>query len=147
MVETLAESGFGRYEISNFAKESYQSKHNLKYWKCHDYIGIGAAAHSCYNGKRYFNVDNAKRYIDGKGRARGTEFDPTPEEFIFLGLRLTDGVSIRDFEERFTANPYDMFGDKIHDLVEKGQLKEGRGRIFIPSELMFVSNAIMCEFV
>jgi len=146
-VEILAENGFERYEISNFAKKGYQSQHNLKYWKCFDYIGVGAAAHSCFDGKRYFNVESVKNYTSGKGRARGCELEPTPEEFIFLGLRLTEGVSIREFEERFTVNLYDYAGEKIEKLVAKGLLKEGRGRIFIPPELMFVSNAIMCEFV
>jgi len=147
MAEMLADSGFERYEISNFAKEGYKSKHNIKYWKCDDYIGVGSAAHSCYDGKRYFNIDSVKRYIAGKGRARGIELEPTMEEFIFLGLRLTDGINLAEFEERFTVNLYDMFGDKIAELVQKGLLSEGRGRIFIPPELMFVSNSIMCEFV
>ncbi|MCL2838772.1 MAG: radical SAM family heme chaperone HemW [Oscillospiraceae bacterium] len=147
MVEYLAEQGFERYEISNFAKPGYQSKHNLKYWKCRDYIGVGAAAHSCFDGKRYFNLENVKRYISGKGRARGTVLEPTPEEFIFLGLRLTEGVSAAEFAEKFKVNLYDYVGDKIRDLAEKGLLREERGRISIPPELMFVSNSIMCEFI
>jgi len=145
MVEFLEKKGFMRYEISNFAKIGYESRHNLKYWQCLDYIGIGAAAHSCFCGKRYSNVEDVGDYIAGGARCAAGEF--MSEEFVFLGLRTTNGIDIDEFERRFGMTVFDKFGEKIAELKARKLLCEEGGRLFIPQKLMFVSNSIMYEFV
>ncbi len=92
--ELLENAGFGRYEISNFAKAGYESRHNLKYWRCEEYLGIGAAAHSYYNGKRFAVPRDLNVFIhDEVQQTIFTDESPDErEERIMLGLRLCEGI-------------------------------------------------------
>lgn len=110
--EELERSGYNHYEISNFAKKGYESKHNLNCWKQEEYIGIGLAAHSYVGGIRYSNTENLNKYINtfklGKNikdiitiHEKQSE-DDKQKEYMILGLRKTEGVKISDFKNKFT---------------------------------------------
>ena len=93
-VEQLNAAGFAQYEISNFAKPGFESRHNCKYWHCEPYLGIGPSAHSCWNGKRFFVPSSAASFLEQPVQTVETE-DGAPctlEERLMLGLRLTEGV-------------------------------------------------------
>ena len=95
MCRLLEEKGFLQYEISNFAKPSFESRHNLRYWRCEEYLGFGPHAHSYFDGKRYFENCNVSQFIksDGKSEITYTETDvDKAEEYIMLSLRLTEGL-------------------------------------------------------
>lgn len=101
MVNKLSEKGFMQYEISNFSKKGYESRHNLKYWHCEEYIGFGPMAHSFYGGKRYFNAESLDEYILFTLKKTITDHSPGNEdEKIMLSLRLTEGLKLSDFPER-----------------------------------------------
>lgn len=153
-VELLADAGFCRYEISNFAIPGYESRHNLKYWLCNDYIGIGAGAYSCYKGQRYSNPYSTDKYISlamsntlpKENLADLSEFDKM-SEFIYLGLRLKNGISEDEFLNRFKKKITDVFSEELEKNYRRGTLINSDGRIFIPDEYMYVSSAIMSDFV
>lgn len=134
MVSRLRENGFYQYEVSNFAKNGYESRHNVRYWKCLDYIGIGPSAHSCYNGKRFAVNSDLQGFIDSP--VQQTEItDESPcgfEEYAMLRLRLVEGYNLNDFPDRkneivkkipplLNAEYITYDGEKIA-LTEKGFL-------------------------
>lgn len=153
-VEHLADAGFCRYEISNFAIPGYESRHNLKYWQCNDYIGMGAGACSCYNGQRYSNPYSTEEYISlalsntlpKENLLDLSEFDKM-SEFVYLGLRLKNGIYEDEFFNRFNRNITDVFSEELKKNYCRGTLINKDGRIFIPDEYMYVSSAIMSDFV
>lgn len=135
----LKKSGLEQYEISNYAKKGKECKHNIKYWECEEYIGLGCAAHSYYKGARYRNTSNLCEYIASKGRKE----DYTPldreamiEERIMLGLRMNRGVDIKRFEKDFGVDFLKEYGDKLKKLssfteFDGESLKlNGKGRDF-----------------
>lgn len=114
--KVLEKNGYIHYEISNFAKSSYESRHNLNCWKQKPYLGFGVATHSYYNKTRYSNVANIKQYIDAeKGfmHAHNTKIihekqtkQDEQKEYMMLGLRRIEGVSISDFKNKFVRKSY-----------------------------------------
>lgn len=98
--QELEKFGFSQYEISNFAKKGFASRHNLNYWLGGEYLGIGASAHSYWNGKRFFQPPDTEGFL----RGRTAEFEGEgggEEEYIMLRLRLTEGLSYEEFEKKF----------------------------------------------
>lgn len=96
---------FAQYEISNFAKPGFESRHNCKYWHCEPYLGIGPSAHSCWNGKRFFVPSSAASFLEQPVQTVETE-DGAPctlEERLMLGLRLTEGVPAAWLAEKKAA--------------------------------------------
>lgn len=122
-VRTLRELGFKQYEISNFAKDGCESRHNLKYWRLVPYLGIGKTAHSFWNGKRFFYDKNFRLIPDGEG---GSD-----EEKIMLGLRLNEGIN-----KALVKKQYQHF-------VNMGLMTETKNRIALTPEGMLVSNIII----
>lgn len=113
--ETLEKNGFFRYEISNYAKQGKESKHNTRYWKDYEYIGIGAGAHSYNNGKRYNNVCDIKKYINGTERKENITVISQKErnlELFMLGLRLKEGIIYNG-----------EYPHKVNPLIKKGLLE------------------------
>ncbi len=148
--DKLAKHGFYRYEISNFAKNGFASRHNLKYWDCVEYIGCGAAAHSYFEGVRYCHtVDLAAYMKNPMEQQEKTQILPEDAmcEFMMLGLRKTDGVSKTVFQKRFGIALCDRFGEVIEKYKEKGLLEEREDRIFFTEQGIYVSNTVLCEFV
>lgn len=145
---SLKEHGFLQYEISNFAKKGYECKHNLKYWDCDEYIGLGTAAHSYYCGSRYFNTEALDCYLDGNKRSyeRLTDEDKI-KEFVIMGFRKTEGISKKKFFERFHLNFHEIYGTQTQKFKNMKLMEENEEFIRLSHEGISVSNAILCEFV
>lgn len=146
----LESKGFYRYEISNYAKTGYESKHNMLYWTCGEYIGLGVAAHSYIDGERYSNTTDINRYISGSfangERERLTKNDMMGE-FMMLGLRMTRGVSCDEFLKRFGCGIEKIFGSSIKKHTAAGLL-EYDGRVCRLTERGFdLANTVMCDFI
>ena len=126
----LASNGYRRYEISNYAREGFECRHNCGYWTGHDYLGLGLGASSCLGGERFRNPDQMEEYRKAVKRMCADHADPgsllamrcgreilTPEdrmeEFMFLGLRMADGVSENEFERRFGVPLQEVFSDVL----------------------------------
>ncbi len=102
LVSRLGEYGFAQYEISNFARPGFESRHNMNYWRCGEYLGVGAAAHSFLNGRRFYYPRDIDSFIAGGAPADDGE-GGTPEEFVMLALRTARGLRYDDYEAYFGA--------------------------------------------
>ena len=126
LMEEMEKHGFNQYEISNFSKPGFESRHNLTYWNNEYYYGFGAGAHSYLNGVRRSNTGPLKRYMDqiNSGELPVIDEHQTTkaeqmEEEMFLGLRKTAGVSVPPFIEKFGVDPQQLFEKEITDLTNK----------------------------
>ena len=154
MMEGLKNLGFERYEISNFAKDSSYSRHNLKYWHYVDYLGFGAGAHSFYDGIRRSNNRNVMPYIQAVDRYTMPTIDTETitverarEDFCFLALRTKWGLDEHKFEERFGVSVHNLFGNILEDLVTKGLLEYQNGSYHLSSEGAKHGNYVFSQFI
>ena len=146
----LEESGFRRYEISNFARPGKMCLHNLKYWNCDEYLGFGPAAYSDFGGDRFGNSRDLAAYIEGVSIECDRETPTRSQrmnEYVMLRMRLSEGVSATEFQRRFGCDFEDAFGKRLaayerHGLVERG----GDGWHFT-RQGFYVSNAILSEIL
>ena len=113
--EFLAQNCYKQYEISNFAKQGFECRHNLVYWQGGDYKGFGLGAASLINSHRLKNTENIREYINGTAVTEDIFLDKEDKmkEFVILGLRCTDGISKAEFKNRFDADIYVVFGEAI----------------------------------
>ena len=153
-VDYLAEKGYEQYEISNFAKKGKQSRHNRIYWQAEEYLGMGLGAHSYMDGERFHNRYDLQEYIDAEGEVSLLKEDVeviTEEdalaEFMFLGLRLTEGVSFARFRERFGQEMKNIYGRQIEELVKDGLLKEDEIGIRLTVRGVDISNVVFEKFL
>ncbi len=143
-VRLLEAAGFKQYEISNFSREGYHSRHNLKYWNCEEYIGIGPSAHSYYNGRRYYVPESLESFCaDPVQQKIYEEYQAgTDEEKIMLGLRLNEGIYPDD---------YPTLKQKILRKAEKycthGLAVFKDGRLCLTPEGFLVSNSIISDII
>ena len=144
MMEGLKNQGFERYEISNFAKDSSYSRHNLKYWHYVDYLGFGAGAHSFYEGIRRSNNRNVMPYIQAVDRYT---VERAQEDFCFLALRTKWGLDEQKFEDRFGVSVHNLFGNILEDLVTKGLLEYQNGSYHLSSEGAKHGNYVFSQFI
>lgn len=130
--QTLEQNNYIHYEISNFAKKGYESKHNLDCWNQKEYIGFGIAAHSYTNGIRYSNIENIEQYIKNYDEDKTEEnlvfhekqdMEAMQKEYMLLGLRKIDGVSIQEFKIKFVANPVFLYHSELEKLVNEELLE------------------------
>lgn len=154
MTEILKENGYARYEISNFAKKGYESRHNTGYWKRKDYVGFGAGAYSCLGGKRYGNIADLKLYCNEVAEGRSVRIDEvtlTKEdamcEFCFLGLRMEQGIDCLKFKQIFDVEITDVFPKVIENHQKQGTLIMEGSILRIAEPWFFVSNSILADFV
>ena len=152
--QILREYGFEQYEISNYAKKGMECRHNIGYWIRQDYLGFGLGASSLYGKERFTNTRDMKIYLaDSRNPEKIREKEPilTREdemaEFMFLGLRMTDGISKADFEQRFGCVIESVYGGVLRKYKSMGLLLEGDGRIFLSRKGIHVSNVVMAEFL
>ena len=148
--EILKKKGYERYEISNFAKPQKRSRHNLKYWNTNEYIGIGAAAHSCYNNKRFSNSEDIYEYINNPIEPKEVmelSVDDRIGEYIIMSLRTADGVDTKEFKMCFNKDFDVVYGSLIAKYTKLKMLRKTCTGYALTEEGMDVSNRIMCEFV
>ena len=150
----LKESGFKRYEISNYAKLGYESKHNLKYWNQEEYLGFGAGASSFLNSTRYTNIKDTKKYIENikRGISNCIEIEEMDlkdlmHEYVILKLRLRDGVNLKSFKSKFKVDFYSTFKEKIDKLVNDGLLIKKKDNIYLSSRGEDLANIVWQEFI
>jgi oxygen-independent coproporphyrinogen-3 oxidase len=147
--ELLAEAGYRKYEISNFAKTGRESRHNLRYWQGKDYLGFGVAAHSCFRGVRFGNSRDLSAFLRGEDvteeRVALTEADRL-SEFVMLRLRLAEGIDGRELLQRFGVGREALF-PTLPRLVEGGWLWERDGRFGFTEAGFFISNALLAELL
>ncbi len=174
MKNFLELKGYKHYEISNFAKPGFESKHNMNCWEQKQYVGFGVAAHSYVNGVRYANTSDLKEYlnVDNKKSVENdmkNDFEVNFEnkngfatiktieeiqnkldmekEFMMLGLRKLDGVSISKFEQKFGENPIYLFRNELQKLVEEELIEIDLDDIKLTSKGLDLANLVWEEFV
>lgn len=147
--ERLRQSGYEKYEISNFAKAGKASRHNLRYWLGGDYLGFGVAAHSLLDGERFGNSRDLAAFLRGEDitaeRRTLTDTDRY-NEYVMLRMRLTEGIECADFERRFGKRPEDAL-PLLSALLENRLLCRENGRIRFTDAGFFVSNAVLSEWI
>jgi oxygen-independent coproporphyrinogen-3 oxidase len=135
-VDRLSRIGIHRYEISNFARSGFESRHNLKYWRREPYFGFGADAHSFDGESRWQNAESAAEYCNSLHGIGKTPADPIAERF-FLGLRLTEGIE----------GPWEPFSDAIRQFIDDGLLEQFGERLRLTPRGVMLSNEVFQEFV
>lgn len=150
----LEENGFNQYEISNYAKEGKECRHNLAYWNMDNWIGVGSASASYMDGKRIKNISSVEEYINSineKGEAIeeiiNNSKNDNMEEFVFMGLRKINGIDENEFKNRFSMNINDVYGEIINKYIDEGLLIRESGRIFLSEKGIEISNIIMADFL
>lgn len=142
-VNALKNFGFNQYEISNFAQKGYESKHNLKYWQCHEYIGFGPSAHSFYKGQRYYYSPDLNSFIKASPEKNITDDKPADEdEKIMLGLRLSEGIDLDDFPDK-----KNKILSKAAVLEKAGLITQTDNRFKLTPKGFLVSNSIITEIL
>lgn len=124
--QILAQAGYERYEISNYAKKGYACRHNLVYWQGGDYLGLGLGSSSYMDGVRFHNTTDFDIYVNQGAYVEDREelsVQAKMEEFMFLGLRVMAGVSGTEFEKRFGKTMEDVYGDVLRKHEEEGLLQ------------------------
>jgi len=146
--------GFFRYEVSNYAKPCFESRHNQKYWNGTEYLGLGVSAHSYVDGYRYYNTKRLDTYIDkmeqGKSAVYAKEYVSQSErrtERIMLALRTIKGLNLAQFEEEFHENLLLSKGVEITKLTNLGMIEVVDGYLRITDKHFFVSNSIILELI
>ncbi|EJT5926678.1 TPA: oxygen-independent coproporphyrinogen III oxidase [Clostridium perfringens] len=150
----LEENGFNQYEISNYAKEGKECRHNLAYWNMDNWIGVGSASASYMDGKRIKNISSVEEYINSineKGEAIeeiiNNSKNDNMEEFMFMGLRKINGIDENEFKNRFSMNINNVYGEIINKYIDEGLLIRESGRIFLSEKGIEISNIIMVDFL
>ena len=152
--QILKEYGFEQYEISNYARKGRKCRHNVGYWTRQDYLGFGLGASSLYGKERFANTADMKKYLkNSKNPEKIREKEPSltredeMAEFMFLGLRMTKGISKADFQRCFGCTIESVYGEVLEKYESMELLLEKDGRIFLSREGIHVSNSIMAEFL
>ena len=173
--DILEEYGYHRYEISNYAKEGYECRHNLGYWERKEYLGLGLGASSLINEQRFHNTEDMERYLKLFGTDSGKEagkfftvkdremtlspneeiyedieklsFCEQIEEFMFLGLRKMKGVSRTEFQKRFGRTLEDVYAGRIMKLAGQGLVEKAGDDLRLSERGIDVSNYVFAEFL
>lgn len=152
--DILGRQDYQRYEISNYAKKGKESKHNSSYWQGIDYVGMGLGASSCFQNERYHNTNNLALYMKNlayekeiiEDREKQTK-QSKMEEFMFLGLRMMEGISKHKFQKKFSIAIEDIYGKKIEKFIAEGLMCKNGDRIALTDRGIDVSNRIFSEFL
>jgi oxygen-independent coproporphyrinogen-3 oxidase len=151
---SLEEAGLRRYEISNFAREGKECRHNLKYWRYEPFVGLGPSACSHAGGRRWCNKASLEGWAEALARgesAREDVVELTPEraarEALAAGLRLVEGVDLAALKLRFGVDIENVYSREIGELAAEGLLAMTGGRLRIPADRLLVANAILSRIV
>lgn len=152
--EILKSAGYHRYEISNYAKEGYECRHNLGYWERKEYLGLGLGASSLLNETRFHNTENMEKYLANAGKEAMLWEDEEVltiqeqmEEFVFLGLRKMEGIKETDFEEDFGTSIWDCYGENLRRVMEEGLLIKDNGYLRLTKKGIDVCNYVFAEIL
>ena len=149
LCDTLKGNDFNHYEISNFAKKGFESKHNSSYWNGVSYLGVGAGAHSFDGDTRKWNPDNLSKYIEGieLGHTVYEEEHLTladkHNEAIMLGLRKQEGISLSNFKNSFGEELYNLLLFNTETHINSGTLIKEKDRIHFSERGLFISDNIV----
>lgn len=150
----LEKQGYHRYEISNYAKEGLECRHNLGYWERKNYLGLGLGASSLMENVRYHNTEDWKEYIANAKKLQQIQKDVETltveeqmEEFVFLGLRKMQGISEQKFQEAFQKSIGECYGENIRKVMEKGLLDERDGNLYLTEKGIDISNYVFAEIL
>ena len=153
---TLEKNNYIQYEISNFAKQNRESKHNLNCWNQNEYLGVGIAAHSFFNNIRFSNTSDLNKYIkniQNEEYLKNQEIleilniEEKQKEYMILGLRKIEGVQIKNFKEKFGDNPIFIFKDQINKLVNENLIEIDGDFIKLTNKGLDFANIVWEEFV
>lgn len=159
--ELLKNSGYNRYEISNYSRDGFECRHNISYWIGTEYIGLGIGAASLLNGARINNVHDINTYIEKSKKVLNSQelqdsireeyqkltISDKIEEFMFLGLRLTKGINIIEFEKKFQTSIYNVYNKEIKGLVDNNIMVISGDRLELTDYGIDISNAALSEFI
>lgn len=150
----LPTKGFKHYEISNFALEGFECNHNIGYWILDEYIGLGAGAHSYYNGRRFSNTGDLGDYIRSlndyklpEDYAEIIDDEESIKEFMILGLRMIDGISPEEFNNRYNRDIFSVYGNEIDECIEAGLLVSVGKRLKLSSKGLDYANKVFRKFI
>lgn len=145
--DVLQNAGYYRYEVSNFSKKGYESRHNLNYWSRGNYFGFGLAAHSFINNVRYANPVSLIEYYQGKEETTILTIEDAKEEFIMLALRLCEGIDTQEYQRQFGESFFERYKKAIDKLQNNGLINITEERyISINPKYFGVMNSIIIEF-
>lgn len=150
IINKLREAGYNHYEISNFAKPGYESKHNLVYWNQGEYVGVGAGASSYIDKKRYTNVTNISKYIENYEDRIIEEVqdkEGQEREYIILKLRLTNGIDISEINEKFNINVCEKYKKQIEKMEKLELIECTKEYIRLTKKGLDLANIVWEEFL
>jgi oxygen-independent coproporphyrinogen-3 oxidase len=163
--QRLARAGYQQYEISNWSLPGYRCRHNITYWECREYLGLGAGAHSYFNGVRFSTALLPDRYVtlvnetwdeaqaDGDTTMRqvvaGETITPrlAMSDTLILGLRLTEGVSVERFRARHGVDMFDAFSDPLNESIALGLLELFEGSLRLTDRGRFLANEVFARLL
>lgn len=148
--EILAQArkrGYRRYEVSNFAKEGYESRHNMAYWKDEEYLAIGLGASGYHEGIRYRLTPNLAAYLSGTRRIEEevVTIEEDKKYFFLTNLRLEEGFALEDYSRRFSSSFLDEYGSVASKLEKQGLLKQEKGRLFCTDKGLLLLDRVLVE--
>ena len=156
VVNELKENGYNQYEISNFSKKTYESKHNTNCWKQKQYIGLGTSAHSYLNKKRYSNTNNIEEYIKNIQENNISKNitiheeqieKSTMNEYMLLGLRMIQGININEFKQKFKIDPTIKYKEILEKLQKENLIQITKTSIKLTKQGIDFGNIVWEEFI
>lgn len=154
LIETLEKNGYEKYEISNFARPTYYSRHNVNYWNQGIYLGFGAGAASFFAGSRYTNTKKIEDYINeastlcfSKEEREDLKFLDLMKEYIILRLRLKDGIILKDFEKKFNKPIFNYFETELKNLKDLNLIVISDKNIYLTDRGEEVANQVWEKFI
>ncbi len=153
--ELLSMRGYKHYEISNFARPGYECRHNLRYWREEEYIGMGLSAYSYFGGRRYGYTDSMQSFITAAYTDIGDcecdieiiDRDTEKTEFVMLSLRLADGIKKKEYKERFGEDFDQKYRERLLPYIKNGFVREDEEGYSFTLDGMFVSNTVLSDIL
>ena len=153
-INYLEANGYNQYEISNYAKSGFECKHNILYWKCENYIGLGVSSAGFLDGKRYNNICDIDEYeeiiLSGKKPIEWEEnisMKDKIEESIFLGLRMNEGIKFKDFKEKYDFDFTEEYKEEIEKLKKSNLIDINDEGMRLTQKGREISNSVFVEFI
>lgn len=153
-IEILSRKGFRHYEISNFALPGSECRHNLIYWNAQEYLGLGAGAHSYFKNKRFSNTCGIDEYISKisagiipSENIEQISLEDSQSEFVILGLRLTEGIDVSVFKQRYGKDIFTVYPEQIDKLLQESMLELYGTKLRLTAKGLDLANQVFMEFI